>query len=171
MCKHNGEFDDPMTGKCVICAGDPGPEKDHAKRGKLEYNTQFRNKTRWRADANIDLRKIEKVISLCRSLISELTEIGIGPVNVRSVDQAACFFDAAGSQFFFTQDGGLVAVGCRALIKTAKGFSVGTMAKAVKSHLEGIAAAETEEGGEDGSVSSTTAGRQICDLEHSRRWV
>lgn len=25
MCGHNGEFDDPMTGKCVICADDPSP--------------------------------------------------------------------------------------------------------------------------------------------------
>lgn len=157
MCGHNGEFDDPMTGKCVICAGDPGPEKDHAKRGKLEYNTQFRNKTRWRADANIDLRKIEKVISLCRSLISELTEIGVGPVNVKLVDQAVCFFDVAGNQFFFTHDGGLTAVGCRALIKDAKGFSVGTMARAVKAHLGRIA--KTEEGEEDGSVSSAATGR------------
>lgn len=168
MCKHNGEFDDPMTGKCVICASAPVSE-EHTKRGKTEYSAQSRNRTRWRADANIDLRKIEKVISLCRSLVAELTELGVGPVNVRLVDQAACFFDAAGNQFFFTQDGGLTAVGCRALIKDAKGFSVGTMARAVKTHLGRTAKAE--ERGEDGSVSSTATGRQIRDLEHGRRWV
>lgn len=156
MCRHNGEFDDPMTGQCVICAGDPVSE-EYTKRGKTEYSAQSRNKTRWRADANIDLRKIEKVISLCRSLISELTEIGVGPVNVRLVDQAACFFDVAGNQFFFTHDGGLTAVGCRVLIKDAKGFSVGTMARAVKAHLGRIAKAE--EGDENGSVSSAATER------------
>lgn len=170
MCKHNGEFSDPLSGNCVICADDPSPKEEYVGRGTPEHKVQkFGNKTRWRADANVGLRKIDKLISLSRSLISELTELGIGPVDVRSVDQAACFFDVAGNQFLFTHDGGLTAVGCRVLIKDAKGFSVGTMARAVKAHLGRTAKAE--EGGEDGSVSSTATGRQVCDLEHGRRWV
>lgn len=137
MCKHNGEFDDPMTGKCVICADDPIPKEEYVGRGTPEHKVQkFGNKTRWRADANVGLRKIDKLISLSRSLISELTELGIGPINVGLVSQTTCTLDVAGNQFFFTQDGGLTAVGCRVLIKDAKGFSVGTMARAIKSHLE-----------------------------------
>ena len=150
MCKHDGEFDDLITGQCVICATDPTPKEEYVGRGTPEHKVQkFGNKTRWRADANIGLRKIEKMISLSRSLIAELTEIGVGPINVRSVDQAACFFDVAGNQFFFTQDGGLTAGGCRVLIKDAKEFSVGAMARAVKAYLGRTAKAE--EGGEDGA--------------------
>lgn len=140
MCKHNGEFDDPMTGKCVICADDPIPKEEYVGRGTPEHKVQkFGNKTRWRADANVGLRKIDKLISLSRSLISELTELGIGPINVGLVSQATCTLDVSGTQCSFTPDGNLTVVvwGCDVrLIENAKSFSVGVMAKMIKAHLE-----------------------------------
>lgn len=140
MCKHNGEFSDPLTGKCVICADDPSPKEEYVGRGTPEHKVQkFGNKTRWRADANVGLRKIDKLISLSRSLISELTELGIGPINVGLVSQTTCTLDVAGTQCSFTSDGNLTVVvwGCDVrLIENAKSFSVGTMARAIKAHLE-----------------------------------
>lgn len=137
MCKHNGEFDDPMTGKCVICADDPSPKEEYVGRGTPEHKVQkFGNKTRWRADANVGLRKIDKLISLSRSLISELTELGIGPINVTGVDQARVLLEVKGAEFFFTEEGDLTARGHSRLLWEAKGFSVGTIARAIKGHLE-----------------------------------
>lgn len=151
MCGHNGEFDDPMTGKCVICADDPSPKEEYVGWGTPEHKVQkFGNKTRWRADANVGLRKIEKLISLSRSLISELTELGFGPIHVFVVGQAGCTFEVAGEEFSFTCDGELTALGvgrnisqgaagANIKLRNAKGFSVSGIAKTIKGHLESLA--------------------------------